>query len=275
MRMFKPPDFHSRYRQPKNEKPIRWEERYPVSHMPPSALMLNSLKSGNQEEPEIPYPKDIVAFLDQFVIGQEMAKKTLAVGVHQHYKRVEFNETNREHAIIREIIEEELERKEKKEKVGVKKGNYCNLLLQTKKKSGFSLNVDPKDDLQMDKSNIVLLGPSGSGKTYLTKKLAAALNVPIALCDCTSLTQAGYVGEDVESVIQKLLVAADGDVEATQKGIVFLDEFDKIYTSSDPTHTGGNRDVNGRGVQQALLKLVEGSKCLVKNPLANNAKVDS
>lgn len=117
-------------------------------------------------------------------------------------------------------------------------------------------------------------GPSGSGKTYLTTKLAQALNVPIALCDCTTLTQAGYVGDDVESVVQKLLVNANGDVSATEKGIVFLDEFDKIYTSSDPAHTGGNRDVNGKGVQQALLKLVEGTKCLVKNPLVPNQKLE-
>lgn len=100
------------------------------------------------------------------------------------------------------------------------------------------------------------------------------MNVPIALCDCTTLTQAGYVGDDVESVVQKLLVNANGDVSATEKGIVFLDEFDKIYTSSDPAHTGGNRDVNGKGVQQALLKLVEGTKCLVKNPLVPNQKLE-
>ncbi|KAK6053778.1 putative ATP-dependent Clp protease, ATP-binding subunit ClpX [Cooperia oncophora] len=116
----------------------------------------------------------------------------------------------------------------------------------------------------MDKSNIVLLGPSGSGKTYLTQ----------SMCDCTTLTQAGYVGEDVETVIQKLLSNAHGSVERAQQGIVFLDEFDKIHSSSDPVHSVGNRDVSGRGVQQALLKLVEGTVAKVKMPGQMGHKVD-
>lgn len=126
----------------------------------------------------------------------------------------------------------------------------------------------------MDKSNIVLLGPSGSGKTYLTQCLARLLDVPIAMCDCTTLTQAGYVGEDVETVVQKLLYNAQGSVERAQHGIVFLDEFDKIHSSSDPLHSIGNRDVSGRGVQQALLKLVEGTLAKVKMPGQMGLKVD-
>ncbi|KAJ1349779.1 hypothetical protein KIN20_005431 [Parelaphostrongylus tenuis] len=118
----------------------------------------------------------------------------------------------------------------------------------------------------MEKSNIVLLGPSGSGKTYLTQCLARLLDVPIAMCDCTTLTQAGYVGEDVDTLIEKLLINAHGNIERAQHGIVFLDEFDKIHSSSDPIHSVGNRDVSGRGVQQALLKLLEGTVARVKVP---------
>ncbi|VDM29047.1 unnamed protein product [Toxocara canis] len=125
----------------------------------------------------------------------------------------------------------------------------------------------------MDKSNIILLGPSGVGKTYLTQMLANVLDVPIAMCDCTVLTQAGYVGDDVDTVVQKLLQNADGDVERTQRGIIFLDEFDKISSSID-FHSHGFRDVSGRGVQQALLKLVEGTVVKVKGPPSIGAKVD-
>ncbi|VDN30758.1 unnamed protein product [Cylicostephanus goldi] len=106
--------------------------------------------------------------------------------------------------------------------------------------------------LTIDKSNILLLGPSGCGKTYLTQCLARLLDVPIAMCDCTTLTQAGYVGEDVDTVIQRLLVNAHGNVEKAQHGIVFLDEFDKIHSSSDPVHSPGNRDVSGRDEVSSL-----------------------
>ncbi|VDO38040.1 unnamed protein product [Onchocerca flexuosa] len=122
------------------------------------------------------------------------------------------------------------------------------------------------DDL--DKSNIILMGPSGVGKTYITQILAKILDVPIAMCDCTLLTQSGYVGDDVDTVIQKLLVNADGDVDAAQRGIVFLDEFDKISSSLD-FESRSFRDVGGRGVQQAFLKLVEGTVVKVKLPGCN------
>uniref|UniRef100_A0A158P759 AAA domain-containing protein n=1 Tax=Angiostrongylus cantonensis TaxID=6313 RepID=A0A158P759_ANGCA len=181
---------------------------------------------------QMPYPKDIVKYLDKFVVGQELAKQTLAVGVYQHYKRLQ-NNTETQNV-------------------------------------GFKIFVP----LTMEKSNIVLLGPSGSGKTYLTQCLARLLDVPIAMCDCTTLTQAGYVGEDVETLIQKLLINAHGNIERAQHGIVFLDEFDKIHSSSDPLHSVGNRDVSGRGVQQALLKLVEGTVARVKIPGPIMSKVD-
>jgi ATP-dependent Clp protease ATP-binding subunit ClpX len=159
----------------------------------------------------IPPPTEIKAFLDEYVIGQERAKKILAVAVYNHYKRVSL----REHS----------------------------------------------DAIELAKSNILLVGPTGTGKTLLAQSLAKYLKVPFTVADATTLTEAGYVGEDVESIIQNLLVAADNDIERAQKGIVYIDEIDKIARKGE--NPSATRDVSGEGVQQGLLKILEGTKCSV------------
>ena len=159
---------------------------------------------------DIPKPKEIKEFLDQYVIGQEVAKERLCVAVYNHYKRI--------------------------------------------------TNKNVTDDVEIDKSNIILCGPTGSGKTYLAKTIAKFIDVPFCICDATTLTESGYVGEDVESILTRLLQASDYDVEKAERGIVFIDEIDKIARKSDnPSIT---RDVSGEGVQQGLLKLLEGSVVL-------------
>ena len=170
---------------------------------------------------DIPAPHVIKSKLDQYVIGQEQAKKVIAVAVYNHYKRA-----------------------------------FC----QTSGQEG------AEDDVQIEKSNILMIGPTGSGKTYLVKTLAKLLDVPLAIADATTLTEAGYIGDDIESVISKLLAAADNDVERAEKGIIFIDEIDKIAKKKNTP----SRDVSGESVQQELLKLLEGSQ--VEVPVGSNQK---
>ncbi len=176
-------------------------------------------KEGEKKEPviqlkDIPAPHKIKAKLDEYVVGQDYAKKVISVGVYNHYKRIA---------------------------------------------------VDPKD-VDIEKSNMLMIGPTGSGKTYLVKTLARLLNVPLAIADATSLTEAGYIGDDIESVVSKLLAAADNDVDRAETGIIFIDEIDKIAKKKN-AHA---RDVSGESVQQGLLKLLEGSQ--VEVPVGASSK---
>ncbi|KAL6731807.1 hypothetical protein Aduo_002636 [Ancylostoma duodenale] len=252
---------------------------FQVNEMNQVALLPSYGKEYLEEHSfRVPYPKEIVDYLDKFVIGQELAKRTLAVGIYQHYKRLENNTEIKSREFIKNAIESSINTDKKKstEETDEFDEFYGSDPPPPKRKTIFE-RLKEEVPLTMEKSNIILLGPSGSGKTYLTQCLARLLDVPIAMCDCTTLTQAGYVGEDVETVIQKLLLNAQGNVERAQHGIVFLDEFDKIHSSSDPIHSVGNRDVSGRGVQQALLKLVEGTVARVKLPgqMGNKVEVDT
>lgn len=196
--------------------------------------------NGQPERPErdpneplmapVPLPHELKAKLDEYVVGQDHAKKVVAVSTYNHYKRA---------------------------------------------------TAGKDADVEIEKSNILMLGPTGTGKTYLIKTLAKVLDVPLAIADATSLTQAGYVGDDIESIITKLIQAADGDVERAELGIVYIDEIDKIAKKSQGEGNSGSRDIGGESVQQGLLKLLEGTKVEVplgggmKGPFSQSALVDT
>ncbi len=186
----------------------------------PNKQKLKRRRKGEKPQPiidikDIPAPHKIKASLDEYVVGQEHAKKVMSVAVYNHYKRVA---------------------------------------------------TDTMDDIEIEKSNMLMIGPTGCGKTYLVKTLARLLNVPLAIADATSLTEAGYIGDDIESVISKLLAAADNDVDKAEQGIVFIDEIDKIAKKAE-THS---RDVSGESVQQGMLKLLEGAD--IEVPVGSNSK---
>ncbi len=196
--------------------------------------------NGQQDRPErdpneplmapVPLPHELKAKLDEYVVGQDHAKKVVAVSTYNHYKRA---------------------------------------------------TAGKNADVEIEKSNILMLGPTGTGKTYLIKTLAKVLDVPLAIADATSLTQAGYVGDDIESIITKLIQAADGDVERAELGIVYIDEIDKIAKKNHGEGNSGGRDIGGESVQQGLLKLLEGTKVEVplgggmKGPFSQSALVDT
>ena len=173
---------------------------------------------------DIPEPHKLKAMLDEYVVGQEQAKRIVSVGVYNHYKRVASQ--------------------------GMKKEQFDDDLF----------------DIEIEKSNMLMIGPTGCGKTYLVKTLAKLLDVPLAIADATSLTEAGYIGDDIESVVGKLLAAADNDVEKAEIGIIYIDEIDKLAKKKD-THT---RDINGESVQQGMLKLLEGAD--IEVPVGSNSK---
>ena len=186
----------------------------------PKKQKVKKKKEGEPKKPiidikDIPAPHKVKAQLDEYVVGQEHAKKAMAVAVYNHYKRVA---------------------------------------------------TDTMDDIEIEKSNMLMIGPTGSGKTYLVKTLAKLLDVPLAITDATSLTEAGYIGDDIESVVSKLLAAADNDVEKAEQGIIFIDEIDKIAKKKNTSQ----RDVSGESVQQGMLKLLEGSE--VEVPVGANSK---
>ncbi|XP_044050366.1 ATP-dependent Clp protease ATP-binding subunit clpX-like, mitochondrial isoform X2 [Siniperca chuatsi] len=223
-----------------------------------------------------PPPKKIYAYLDKFVVGQSYAKKVLAVAVYNHYKRIYNNIPAGSRQQVEVEKQPSLTPRELLQIAGISPhGNALGASMQQQasqqapqERRGGEVLDSTHTDIKLEKSNIILLGPTGSGKTLLAQTLARCLDVPFAICDCTTLTQAGYVGEDIESVIAKLLQDANYSVEKAQQGIVFLDEVDKIGSVPGIHQL---RDVGGEGVQQGLLKLLEGT--IVNVPEKNSRKL--
>ncbi|XP_056273245.1 ATP-dependent Clp protease ATP-binding subunit clpX-like, mitochondrial isoform X3 [Pseudoliparis swirei] len=223
-----------------------------------------------------PPPKKIYAYLDKYVVGQSYAKKVLAVAVYNHYKRIYNNIPAGSRQQVEVEKQPSLTPRELLQIAGISPhGNALGASMQQQasqqapqEKRGGEVLDSAHTGIKLDKSNIILLGPTGSGKTLLAQTLACCLDVPFAICDCTTLTQAGYVGEDIESVIAKLLQDANYSVEKAQQGIVFLDEVDKIGSVPGIHQL---RDVGGEGVQQGLLKLLEGT--VVNVPEKNSRKL--
>lgn len=198
-------------------------------------LLESSRRDDSTKEEPLKKPHEIRTFLDQYVIGQEKAKREIAIAVYEHFKRRE----------------------------ALRAGNIT---------IDIGASEDEKERVEIDKSNIMLMGPSGTGKTHIARAVARLLKVPFYVADATRLTQAGYVGDDVESILQGLIADADGDIERAQWGICFIDEFDKLARKSGRS-ASGYRDVTGEGVQQALLKLLEGARVPVPRGMGSKLVV--
>ncbi|CEP23007.1 unnamed protein product [Cyberlindnera jadinii] len=232
----------------------------PKINADPTAKIIRDIQKSMVK---VPPPRKLKNYLDGYIIGQETGKKVMSVAVYNHYLRI----NDKARKLAKKIKDEQRREDDKMYTLS------NNVSPSNKSPEEITFDLDLEDeDLELSKSNILLLGPSGSGKTLIAKTLARVLNVPFSITDCTQLTQAGYIGEDVELCIERLLVNAEYNVDRAERGIVVLDEVDKLAKTSN---NSGTKDVSGEGVQQALLKLIEGTTVQVQVKKPVNKDKDS